>query len=197
MRLGIALGHGLVRQGAEGYLASHSTFILLDVLDGAPAAVDVILTDQLSVMPSSSCLEAAIVLCANLQDRIAVIGALAAGAQACVSTHSRYQHLILAIQSALEGRQYLCPTLSAIMCKSTCPTDAAELTSRESDVLQWISIGYSTKQIGRTLGISPHTVDTHRRSIMQKLGAHKAAELTRYAMSRERNAQTVRQAASG
>jgi len=45
-----------------------------------------------------------------------------------------------------------------------------------------IADGLSTKEIARQLAISPSTVDVHRRNIMRKVGLHKVADLTRYAI---------------
>jgi len=53
------------------------------------------------------------------------------------------------------------------------------LTQRERVVLAQIIRGESSKEIGRTLGISPRTVEFHRVNIMQKLGAKNAVDLVR------------------
>lgn len=53
------------------------------------------------------------------------------------------------------------------------------LTRREQEVLQQITDGASNKEAGRTLGISPRTVEVHRARIMEKLGARNAADLVR------------------
>lgn len=57
------------------------------------------------------------------------------------------------------------------------------LTGRERDVLQQIARGASNKEAGRTLGISPRTVEVHRARIMDKLGAKNAADLMRIVLS--------------
>lgn len=46
------------------------------------------------------------------------------------------------------------------------------LTSRETEILHWISRGLSRHQIGETLFISPATVHTHTKNIYNKLEAH-------------------------
>jgi FixJ family two-component response regulator len=53
------------------------------------------------------------------------------------------------------------------------------LTRREQEVLKEITGGASNKEAGRSLGISPRTVEVHRARIMEKLGARNAADLVR------------------
>jgi two-component system response regulator FixJ len=53
------------------------------------------------------------------------------------------------------------------------------LTPREREVLDRIVAGASNKEAGRTLTISPRTVEVHRARIMDKLGAKNAADLVR------------------
>jgi DNA-binding NarL/FixJ family response regulator len=57
------------------------------------------------------------------------------------------------------------------------------LTPRESEVLQLVAEGQANKQIAAELGISIKTVEKHRQSLMEKLGIHDTAGLTRYAMA--------------
>jgi DNA-binding NarL/FixJ family response regulator len=49
-------------------------------------------------------------------------------------------------------------------------------------VLQLVAEGRSTKQIAARLRVSVKTAETHRRQIMDKLGAHSIAELTKQAI---------------
>ena len=57
------------------------------------------------------------------------------------------------------------------------------LTSREEEVLQLVAEGAPNKQIAVELSISVKTVDKHRQQLMNKLGIHDTAGLTRYAIS--------------
>ncbi|WP_029060045.1 response regulator transcription factor [Stappia stellulata] len=62
---------------------------------------------------------------------------------------------------------------------------AETLTPREREVLMEITAGASNKEAGRTLGISPRTIEVHRARIMEKLGARNAADLVRIVLTRE------------
>lgn len=55
----------------------------------------------------------------------------------------------------------------------------AELTPRERDVLRLVSGGQSNKEAGRSLGISPRTIEVHRARVIEKLGARNTADLLR------------------
>jgi DNA-binding CsgD family transcriptional regulator len=53
----------------------------------------------------------------------------------------------------------------------------------EREVLEQFASGASNKEAGRTLGISPRTIEDHRANIMKKLGARNAADLIRIVMT--------------
>jgi DNA-binding CsgD family transcriptional regulator len=57
-------------------------------------------------------------------------------------------------------------------------------TPREIEVLKLIASGFSTKQIAVSLGISFKTASCHRSRLMDKLGIHEIAGLTRYAIQK-------------
>ncbi|WP_114948441.1 PAS domain S-box protein, partial [Microvirga calopogonii] len=53
----------------------------------------------------------------------------------------------------------------------------AEMPVREREVLEGLLAGQTNKQIGRAIGLSPRTVETHRAHVMQRLGARTIPEL--------------------
>jgi FixJ family two-component response regulator len=59
----------------------------------------------------------------------------------------------------------------------------AEMSKREREVLTGILAGQTNKQIGRDIGISPRTVETHRAHVMQRLGAKTVPDAVRIAAS--------------
>lgn len=120
-------------------------------------------------------------------DRGAVLQMMQAGAISFVSMQSGMAELLCAIRAAGAGRAYLCPAAGAVMVdgldRSACAPDGrAPLGEREEQVLCLIADGYSSKEIARNLQIAPSTVEVHRRNIMRKVGLHKVADLTRYAI---------------
>jgi len=49
------------------------------------------------------------------------------------------------------------------------------LTAREADVVQLLAQGCTYAEVGTTLGVSRHTVESHVKSVYLKLGVHSAA----------------------
>lgn len=56
-----------------------------------------------------------------------------------------------------------------------------QITCRELEILKNLAMGKTSKQIGEELFISPHTVDTHRRNLLNKLECSSVVELVRVA----------------
>lgn len=86
------------------------------------------------------------------------------------------QDLIDAIQRA---QQELDRNLGAKAQRAETLALLAALTPRETEVLERIAQGFSTREIAEGLGLSPRTVDTHRAAIGLKLGTTSQAEMTR------------------
>jgi DNA-binding NarL/FixJ family response regulator len=59
---------------------------------------------------------------------------------------------------------------------------SSSLTDRERAVLQMIAEGMSSKEMASRFAIAPKTVEHYRAQVMQKLGMHDVATLTRYAV---------------
>jgi FixJ family two-component response regulator len=69
-------------------------------------------------------------------------------------------------------------------------THYAQLSDREREVLGMIVEGLTNKEIGRALGLSPRTVETHRANLFAKLQVESLAHLIRHyaALAAESNA---------
>lgn len=114
-----------------------------------------------------------------------VAEALQAGVKGYVLKSQIASDLLQAIQQVTRGQVYLSPGVSravmqAYRSKSEKPRD--HLTLRESQVLQLIAEGKSTKDVASLLGISVKTAESHRTRLMQKLDIHETASLVLYAV---------------
>ena len=58
------------------------------------------------------------------------------------------------------------------------------LTEREKEVFQLIAESKTNKNVAGLLNLSPHTVESHRANLMQKLGLHSTADIILYAVRR-------------
>lgn len=58
-----------------------------------------------------------------------------------------------------------------------------KLTKRETEVMEYIVKGQTSKEMAQHLGISPSTVEAHREHIRLKLGARNTADLLRIALT--------------
>ena len=94
-----------------------------------------------------------------------------------------------AIREVQKGNIFLTPSLAKRFsnpkprASTSLKKKVAQLSSREVEALQLVAEGKANKQIAAELGISIKTVEKHRQSLMQKLGIHDTAGLTRYAMA--------------
>lgn len=68
---------------------------------------------------------------------------------------------------------------------SLVPPEIGRLSARQREVLELVAQGFTSAAIAERLHISPATVVTHRRDLMQKLDLHSVAELTRYALEHQ------------
>lgn len=118
--------------------------------------------------------------------------ALRAGASGYVLKGADTEDLLTAVRSVARGDVYLYPQVakglvSDYLRRVQSGEDVASfdgLTDREREILQLIAEGKTAGQIAEDLHISPHTVQSHRDSIMTKLDLHNRAALIRYAIRR-------------
>lgn len=95
-------------------------------------------------------------------------------------------HITKAIRQVLDGVSYYCPYADHVRAqmKHSGEWKHGDLTQRELDVLKLISEGQSTQEIAQKLCLSTNTVDTHRRHLLEKMGARNVADLIMTAISR-------------
>ena len=115
-----------------------------------------------------------------------------AGASGYVVKHNSMAVLAHAIREVAGGNTYFSVPISSGLTaalraareqgKQLAPP-ADRLTPREAEVLQLVAEGLPNKQIAAELSISIKTVEKHRQHLMEKLGIHNTAGLTRHAIA--------------
>jgi two-component system response regulator NreC len=111
-----------------------------------------------------------------------------AGASGYLTKTSADQDLVDAIRVVARGEVYLPPKATRLLLQQyrNAPADSSQklqdLSAREREVMALTAEGFSSREIGEKLFISPKTVDTYRARIMEKLGLNHRSELVRFAL---------------
>ena len=119
-----------------------------------------------------------------------VIGVIRAGARGYVTKTISAEELTEAVHRTADGDAVFSPRLAGFVLdafrsgEATADPELDQLTARERDVLRLIARGYSYRDIGRELGISVKTVETHVSSVLRKLQLTNRHQLSNWAMER-------------
>ncbi len=89
--------------------------------------------------------------------------------------------IVRAIETIIDGRNYYCTAVQKAMETSD---DSSHPSSRELEVLYQIAQGKTSREIAAALFVSDNTVEAHRKSLFQKLGATNVADLVVKAIAR-------------
>ena len=173
-----SLGCGGEFDSVEDALAALETqpppdVVLLDVaLPGMDGVAGI--PHLLERAPSSS-----IVILTTFDDPDKIYRAICAGASGYLLKTATIGEVAQAVRQAAEGGSPMTPSVARRVLErfseiSPKPRgeDVYSLTSRELDTLRLMAEGHAKKQIAAELGISSHTVNTHIRSIYDKLHVH-------------------------
>lgn len=111
---------------------------------------------------------------------------LTLGALGFLLKSSEFSEFVQAVKTVAQGDTYLSHEITARLMhcldhEGNSDRHGSILTMREREVLRLVARGMTNKEIADQLIISPRTVDSHRRNIMDKLDLHNAAALSYYA----------------
>ncbi|MBD2103449.1 response regulator transcription factor [Leptolyngbya sp. FACHB-261] len=163
----------IVGQAEDGYLGVEAALKLkpdLVVMDiGLPRLDGIAATAQIkAALP-----EVRVVMLTSHTADTEIIAALSSGADAYCIKGASVDRLIAAITAAQEGATYLDPQIARRVIEHLKPptpsSNVGLLSQRELEVLKLMVEGYSNPQIAEALYLSPNTVKTHVRGIMNKL----------------------------
>lgn len=207
IRVLVADDHAVFREGIRLLLETQGGFEIVGEAAGGDEAVeltrslrpDVVLMDI--GMPGMNGLEAT----QRIQDtksdsRILILTmhgtdeyffrALEVGAAGYVLKETASTDLVRAIEAVHGGGMFLYPSLAKKLVEAYLHRVASGeqksafegLTARQREVLQLVGEGFTNQEIAEQLGLSVHTVQSHRVQTMNKLGLHNRAQLMKYAV---------------
>jgi DNA-binding NarL/FixJ family response regulator len=113
------------------------------------------------------------------ESRQVISEAIQAGVSGYLLKDVSAQELVNAARLALEDKAVIHPSLTRAFIEEVQYVDRrpeAPLSRRETEILQMVAYGSTTKEVAHDLGISPHTVKTHLERIFEKLGANDRAQ---------------------
>ncbi|NLI97576.1 response regulator transcription factor [bacterium] len=201
--------HTVVRKGIRVLLEQESDIEIVAEAEDGLKGVDVCIQEEPDVvvldmaLPLLSGVEAArkikekipetkILILSMYDDEEYILDSFKVGVSGYILKDVVVSDLVSAVHSVYRGSTFLSPSVSEKLRRQLQEGQSrggsrqgpAKLTSRERQILKLIAEGYTSKQISEILKISFKTVQTHRAHIMEKLGVHSTAELTRYAVTK-------------
>jgi len=113
--------------------------------------------------------------------------ALQAGARGYLLKDSAGEDVVTAIRAVQAGRYHVSPAISDTIISDYLSQPGAvdpwdRLSQREKEVIQLTVEGHSSADIGRTLSLSPRTVETYRTRAMHKLDLSDLPALVKFAI---------------
>lgn len=210
IRVLLADDHGIVRKGLRFLLSQDPEIEIAGEAEDGREAVrlagelqpHIVIMDI--AMPQLNGLDAAaqitkanprtgVIILSMYSDEEFLIRALTVGAKGYLLKDSAEADVLRAVHAVAQGRTYFSPAIAHTLLEDYMRRLTQEglqdrydlLTDREREVLQLLAEGRSNKEVASILGLSVHTVDTHRTNFMQKLDLHNTAEIVIYAMRKK------------
>jgi len=125
-----------------------------------------------------------ILLTTASKDIRGVLKGIRAGASGVVVREASLSEMEMAVRQVYAGQPYIPGPLAEQLIlhyqrNEDVPLDE-RLSSREFEVMQWLTQGLKLSEIARQLNVSHQTITTHRRHILEKTGLRTTAEIIRY-----------------
>lgn len=207
IRVLVADDHSVVRQGIRHVLEGSNDFAIVAEAENGNEVAELVSRTEPDVvvldisMPGKSGIEVTadlrkgfpqcrVLILSMYDNQEYVLEAVRSGAHGYLLKDSAADDLPTAIRSIHSGETFYSPPIAAKLAAAVkgdfddqyATGELAGLTAREREVLRGIARGLTNKEIATELGISPRTVETHRESLMKKLGIRHVAGLTKLAL---------------
>jgi len=126
------------------------------------------------------------------QSAAVLVNALRSGVISYVKKDCDLQEIIDAVRETSKGNKFFCGQILETIQRANIDVNDLDvdgfscepvlLSEREMEIIKYIAEGYTNTQIAEILFLSNHTVNTHRKNIMAKLGVKNTAGIVMYAV---------------
>jgi DNA-binding NarL/FixJ family response regulator len=121
-----------------------------------------------------------------------LVDALRSGVSSYVKKDCDISEIINAIKETKQGNKFFCGQVLETIQRASINVEDIDfasfscepvlLSERENEIIVYISEGQTNAQIAENLFLSNHTINTHRKNIMAKLGVKNTAGIVMYAV---------------
>lgn len=126
------------------------------------------------------------------QSGMTIVNALRAGITSYIKKDCDIHEIVESIRETANGGKFFCGQILDTIRREAIEVNDLEIaefncepvviSERELEIIKHIAEGYTNNEIAEKLFLSPHTVNTHRKNIMQKLGVNNTAAIVMYAV---------------
>uniref|UniRef100_UPI004048C839 LuxR C-terminal-related transcriptional regulator n=2 Tax=Roseivirga sp. TaxID=1964215 RepID=UPI004048C839 len=116
-------------------------------------------------------------------DTIEIKKRIALGVEGFLTKKCSLEEIRLTIDMIFKGGRFYCKRIIDIISDHE-HAMSVELSERELQIIQMISKGTPSLQMAEKLNLSIHTINSHRKNILKKLGFKSPAELIAYAVKK-------------
>jgi len=131
--------------------------------------------------------ETNVLIISSDNDKASILQVLQSGAIGYLTKECSREEILMAVYSVARGEKFFCHKILNIIMEKHFSPEPVEvspgiLTVRETEILKLLASGYSTQKVADELYLSPHTVHTHRKSIIKKLNIKSPTEFVIHAL---------------
>ena len=204
IKITIADSHFLSRKGLAVLLQENTDFVLVSEALSSSDLVnqskffqpDLIIIDYTSASFSLESIQqivkkypqAKLLAITDVQANTIIAKALNAGVTSHLLKDCDQDEIVEAIYKTAKGEKFMCGKIASAALEANSAANAnyscegLNVSDREMEIIKLIAEGYSNKEVADKLFLSTHTVTTHRKNIMNKLGVNNTAGLVLFAV---------------
>ena len=187
IKIAITDDHPLLLEGLKNILSKQTNLEIVDCYSSAKELENALKTTELDILlldinlsdtnsiellkPFKNKYHDMHIIMLSVHNEYAVINScLSEGASGYIQKNASVDEIVEGINSIFDGKIFLCSQTKSVINKKEKDglNVIPKLTRREKEVLSEAALGLTTQQIADKLFISTHTVDSHRKNLIEK-----------------------------